>query len=46
MNKYMFMQQYSKFHNEKNIIRDYFGENVEFVLIPLSPSATKSIFLW
>ena len=46
MNKYMFMRQYAKFHDEKNIIGVYFGENVDFVLIPSSPSAAKSIFLW
>ena len=42
----MFIQQYAKFHDEKNIIGVYFGENIDFVLILPSPSASKSIFLW
>ena len=45
MNKYMFMQQYEKFHDEKNIFGVDFGENdVDFVLIPLGLSAAKSMF--
>ena len=40
----MFIQQYAKFHVEKNIFGVDFIENIEFVRIPLNLSAAKSIF--
>ena len=44
MNKYMFMQQYEKFHDEKNIIGVYFGDTAKSVGREINLSLAKSTY--